>query len=69
MGIDSGTARIALENAVQNGLLPLPLFVFRLRSIWDGLHVTIIEGTIAEPAYIMYGERLPCGSFLRRLES
>ena len=23
-----------------------------------------IEGTIAEPAYIMYGERLPCGSFL-----
>ena len=28
-----------------------------------------IEGTIAEPAYIMYGERLPCGSFLRRLES
>ena len=23
----------------------------------------------AEPAYIMYGERLPCGSFLRRLES
>ena len=29
----------------------------------------IIEGTIAEPAYIMYGERLPCGSFLRRLES
>ena len=29
----------------------------------------IIEGTIADPAYIMYGERLPCGSFLRRLES
>ena len=29
----------------------------------------IIEGTIAEPAYIMYGERLPCGSFLRCLES
>ena len=29
----------------------------------------VIEGTIAEPAYIMYGERLPCGSFLRRLES
>ena len=28
-----------------------------------------IEGTIAEPAYIMYGERLPCGSFLRHLES
>ena len=28
-----------------------------------------IEGTIAEPAYIMYGERLPYGSFLRRLES
>ena len=28
-----------------------------------------IEGTIAEPAYIMYGEMLPCGSFLRRLES
>ena len=28
-----------------------------------------IEGTLAEPAYIMYGERLPCGSFLRRLES
>ena len=28
-----------------------------------------IEGMIAEPAYIMYGERLPCGSFLRRLES
>ena len=29
----------------------------------------VIKGTIAEPAYIMYGERLPCGSFLRRLES
>ena len=29
----------------------------------------VIEGTIAEPAYIMYGERLPCGSFLHRLES
>ena len=29
----------------------------------------VIEGTIAEPAYIMYGERLPCGSFLRHLES
>ena len=28
-----------------------------------------IEGKIAEPAYIIYGERLPCGSFLRRLES
>ena len=28
-----------------------------------------IEGTIAEPVYIMYRERLPCGSFLRRLES
>ena len=28
-----------------------------------------IKGTIAEPAYIMYGERLPCGSILRRLES
>ena len=28
-----------------------------------------IEGTIPEPAYIMYGERLPCGSFLRCLES
>ena len=28
-----------------------------------------IEGTIPEPAYIMYGKRLPCGSFLRRLES
>ena len=22
----------------------------------------VIEGTIAEPAYIMYGERLPCGN-------
>ena len=29
----------------------------------------VIEGMIAELAYIMYGERLPCGSFLRRLES
>ena len=29
----------------------------------------VIEGTISEPAYIMYGERLSCGSFLRRLES
>ena len=29
----------------------------------------VIEGTIAEPAYIMYGERLPRGSFLRRLEN
>ena len=29
-----------VKNAVQNGLLPLPLFVFRLQSIWDGLHVT-----------------------------
>ena len=29
----------------------------------------IIEGTIAEPAYIVYGERLPYGSFLHRLES
>ena len=33
----------------------------------------IIEETIAEPAYIMYGERLPCGtctcSFLHRLEN
>ena len=28
-----------------------------------------IEGTITEPAYIMYGEKLPCGSFLHRLES
>ena len=26
-----------------------------------------IEGMISEPAYIMYGERLPCGSFLHRL--
>ena len=29
----------------------------------------IIEGTIAEPMYIMYGERLPCDSVLRCLES
>ena len=29
----------------------------------------IIEGTITEPVYIMYGERLPCGSFLHCLES
>ena len=29
----------------------------------------VIEGAIAEPAYIIYGERLPCGSFLCRLES
>ena len=29
-----------MKNAVQNGLLPLTLFVFRLQSIWDGLHVT-----------------------------
>ena len=29
----------------------------------------VIKGTIAEPVYIMYGERLPCGSFLHRLES
>ena len=28
-----------------------------------------IESMITEPAYIMYGERLPCDSFLRRLES
>ena len=28
------------EKRCPNGLLPLPLFVFRLRSIWDGLHVT-----------------------------
>ena len=28
------------KNAVQNGLLPLLLFVFRLQSIWDGLHMT-----------------------------
>ena len=26
------------------------------------------EGTIAEPAYIMYGERLPRGSFLRHFD-
>ena len=29
-----------VKNAVQNCLLPLTLFVFRLRSIWDGFHVT-----------------------------
>ena len=29
----------------------------------------VIEGMIAEPVYIMFGERLPCGSFLHRLES
>ena len=29
----------------------------------------IIEGMIAERAYILYGERLPCGGFLCRLES
>ena len=31
----------------------------------------VIEGTIAESAYIMYGERLPCDIFLyiHRLES
>ena len=29
-----------VKNDVQNSLLPLPLFVFWLRSIWDGLHVT-----------------------------
>ena len=27
----------------------------------------VIEGMFAEPAYIIYGERFPCGSFLRRL--
>ena len=32
--------RFVGENAVQNGLLPLPLFVFWLRSIWDGPHLT-----------------------------
>ena len=32
--------RLWVKDAVQNGLLPLPLFVFQLRSIWDGLHVT-----------------------------
>ena len=28
-----------VKNAVLNGLLPLSLFVFQFRSIWDGLHM------------------------------
>ena len=31
--------------------------------------VDVIEGTIADCVYIMYSERLPCGSFLHHLES
>ena len=42
------------ENAVQNGSLQIPLFVFQLR-----FDICIIEGTTAEYVFIMYGERFP----------
>ena len=71
------------KNAVQNGLLPLPLFVFRFRSIWDGLHVTsskvrfqslhtlcTVRGFPVVASYVAWrADQVLCGSYTLDIDS